>query len=117
MLLFASLDGKLYTFGASDNLKATFRLTKQEFAPGRVAHVRNASVETDAVTGCTVNIDTSPRLGDAYVRAATSTMRNNGQMPIRASGRYFQPEIVMAEGAIWSFVSALDLEATAGGVL
>jgi hypothetical protein len=117
MLLFASLDGKLYTFGASDNLKATFRLTKQEFAPGRVAHVRNASVETDAVTGCTVNIDTSPRLGDAYVRAATSTMRNNGQMPIRASGRYFQPEIVMAEGAVWSFVSALDLEATAGGVL
>jgi hypothetical protein len=38
-------------------------------------------------------------------------------MPIRASGRYFQPEIVMAEGAVWSFVSALDLEATAGGIL
>lgn len=117
MLLFAKTDNKLYTFGSGDNLEATFRLTKQEMVSGRYAHVRNAMVETDATDGVTVNLDVYPRLGDAPTRIAASSMRANGDIPIRASGRFVQSEIVMATGAVWSHVSGLDLEATAGGRL
>jgi len=117
MLLFAKSDKILYAFGAGSNLAATFRNTKQQIVPGRATNVRSAMVETDATSGVTVNIDVSPRLGDAVTRVSASTMQANGEIPIRATGKYLQSEIVMASTAVWTFVSALGLRATPGGEL
>lgn len=115
MLLIAMTDFKLYSFGASTNLEARLRMPRVEMFPGRTAHVRNARVGTDAVTGVTLKLDTSARLGDAEVTAQASSTRNNGDIPIRASGRYMQPEVVVAAATDWTYLQSLDLEATAGG--
>lgn len=116
MLLFAGGDNKLYAFGGAENMAATFRLPKLEMFPGRETHVRTAVITGDMVAA-TVQIDCQRRMGDAATSVVSSELRGNGDVPIRASGRYLQPEIRLDTGAVWTSIQALDFEATPGGRL
>lgn len=117
MMLLALNDKKLYTFGDSLALEAKFRLPKLEPFKGRNTHTRTARVDTDATDGITLQIDTSPRLGDAQTSTTSTDIRDNGDMPIRCHGRYVQPQITIAAGTGWSFIEGVSVEATAGGRL
>jgi hypothetical protein len=54
-------------------------------------------------------------MGDAPTNIVSNDFRANGEVPIRASGRYLQPEIILAAGTSWNSVQGFDLESTAGG--
>ena len=114
MLLIAKSDGKLYSFGASDNLEAKFRLPQLELNPGRVSHVRNSRVIGNMVSA-QVAIDCRTTMADAPVNVVSIDFRENGEVPIRASGRYLQPEVTLGASTVWSSIQGLDLEASAGG--
>jgi hypothetical protein len=114
LLLIAYSDGKLYSFGSSTNLEASFRFPQLELNPGRESHVRNSRVIGN-MTSAQVLIDCRARMGDAPVNVVSSDFRTNGEVPIRASGRYVQPEIILAAGSSWTSVQGFELEATAGG--
>jgi hypothetical protein len=114
MLLIAHTDGKLYSFGASGNLEARFRFPQLELNPGRTSHVRNSRIIGD-MASAQVSIDCRMRMGDAPLNVVSNDFRDNGEVPIRASGRYVQPEIIQAAGAVWTSIQGLDLEAAAGG--
>jgi hypothetical protein len=114
MLLIAKSDQKLYSFGAAETLEAQFRLPQLELNPGRTSHVRNSRI-IGTMTSAQVNIDCRARMGDSAVNVASNDFRDNGEVPIRASGRYLQPEVILAAGTSWSSISGFDLEATAGG--
>jgi hypothetical protein len=54
-------------------------------------------------------------MGDAPLNVVSSDYRSNGEVPIRASGRFIQAEITLPAGSAWSSIQGFDLEATAGG--
>jgi hypothetical protein len=113
MLLISMTDGKLYSFGSSDNLEASFRFPQLEINSGRVSHVRNSRIIGNC-TSAQVSIDCRARMGDAPLNIVSNDYRTNGEVPIRASGRYVQPEITLAAGTEWSAVQGFELEASAG---
>jgi hypothetical protein len=114
MLLIAKSDGILYSFGASDNMEAQFRLPQLELNPGRVSHVRNSRITGNCVSA-QVSLDCRARMGDAPLNVVSTDYRLNGEVPIRASGRFIQAEITLPAGSDWSAIQGFDLEATAGG--
>jgi len=114
MLLIAKTDQKLYSFGATDNLEAHFRLPQLELNPGRTSHARNSRIIGN-MDSAQVSIDCRARMGDAATNVVSLDYRNNGEVPIRASGRYLQPEVILASGAVWSSIQGLDIEASSGG--
>jgi hypothetical protein len=116
MLLVSFNDGKLYSFGAATNLEASFRFPQLEPNSGRVTHVRNSRIIGNC-TAAQVSIDCRARMGDSALNVISTDFRGNGEVPIRASGRFVQPEIVLAAGSDWSSVQGFELEATAGGRL
>jgi hypothetical protein len=116
MLLIAKTDGKLYSFGASDNLEASFRFPQLELNPGKVSHVRNSRIIGNC-TSAQVAIDCRARMGDAALNIVSTDYRANGEVPIRASGKYLQPEITLPAGSEWSSVQGFELEAAGGGRL
>jgi len=117
MLLVAMNDFTLANFGGSTNLEAQFRLPKLEFSKGRGTYIRKARIDTDATSGVTLQIDTSPTLGAAQASTVSTDIRANGDMPIRCHGRYSQPQITIAAGTDWSYVEAVDFSGTQGGEL
>ena len=114
MLLIAKTDGMLYSFGSSDNLEASFRFPQLELNPGRVSHVRNSRIIGNCTSG-RVSIDCRARMGDSATNIVSTDYRDNGEVPIRASGRYLQPEITLSTGTEWTSVQQFELEAAAGG--
>lgn len=108
-------DGTIGTFGATTNMAATLTLPKAEMVKGRDIRIRAARVDCDAVDGVTVSLSQSPRLGDAQTVTSSGTIRPNGDVPVRASGRYIQANIAFAAGTDWAFANAIDFIA-AGGV-
>lgn len=114
MLLITKTDNKLYGFGAADNLEASFRFPQLELNPGKVSHVRNSRIIGN-MESAKVSIDCRAKMGDDPLNIVSTDFRSNGEVPIRASGRYLQPEITLGADALWSSVQAFDLEATAGG--
>lgn len=114
LLLIAKNDGILYSFGASDNLEAQFRLPQLELNPGRISHVRNCRVIGN-MAAAQVSLDCRATMGSPPVNVVSNDFRANGETPIRASGRYIQPEITLAAGSAWSSVQGFELETAAGG--
>jgi hypothetical protein len=117
MILVALDDYTLANFGGSTNLEAQFRLPKLEAFKNAGAYIRNARVATDAASGVTLQIDTSQTLGGAQTSTVSTDIRDNGDLPIRCHGRYAQPQITVSEATDWSYIEALDLDATRGGRL
>jgi hypothetical protein len=117
MLMIASSDGYHYTFGGSEKLIATFRQAHQEPYPGNEAYIRNVRPISDGTTGMTANLDCARRLGDAQTTYTATDVRGNGDMPLFATGRFIQPEVVFAADSDWTFCQGLELEGTAGARL
>lgn len=113
MLVYFKTDFIGYT-ASGTNLEATFKLAKNEMFKGRWADIHNIRLDTDATSGLTVHVDTSPRLGNSQTRVSTSDLRASGDMPIYASGRYVQPSIVVTAGTSWTYMLGLEVEASPG---
>ena len=103
------------SFGASTNLEAILTFPRLEPAKGRDLRIRAARVETDATSGVILNIETYKRLGDSTTLSTAMSIRNNGDMPIRASGRYVQPSLTFALGGTWTFINDLSFVMASAG--
>jgi hypothetical protein len=114
LLLIAKSDGALYAFGSATNLEARFRLPQIEMFSGRTAHARNSRIIGNLTSG-QVSIDCRAKMSDTPINVVSMDFRNNGEIPIRASGRYLQSEVILASGADWSSVQGFDMEASPGG--
>jgi hypothetical protein len=96
-----------------DVLEATIRIQNVEPTPGRRSRVRTIRLVSDT-TDASCTIDARMRAGDAEGVKSSSAMRTNGQMPIRANGRYNTLEFTIPAAADWSFVRGFELEFEAG---
>jgi hypothetical protein len=117
MLMIAGADGYHYTFGGAQKLPATLRQAKQEPYPGNEAYVRNSRVVGSVSTGVTVHLDCARRLADTQTRYSGADVRDNGDMPLFALGRFIQPEVVTDEGSNWGYIQGIELEASRGARL
>jgi len=113
LLTFAYSDNKLYAFGGANNLDASLRLPNLEINEGRVTHVRSTKI-TGNMLAAQISIDCRARLGDSPVSVSSQDYRNNGELPIRCSGRYLQPEITILGTTPWSSVQGVDLAVSGG---
>lgn len=96
------------------NLTATFQTGLLEPVPGRFARVANTTPLTDAVTGVTVTMDARQRAGTAGVVTSSTDLRNNGDVPMRANGRYFYGTLAVIDPAC-SYVRGIRLDVNAAG--
>lgn len=115
-LMIVAYDGTLGSFGSEANARADLQMAQLEPGQGRDIRIRSVRVDTDATSGLTVTIDGKKRLGDSVATYTGGTIRPNGDVAIRASGRYIQPRIVFAEDADWTYVQDASLVQAAGGV-
>ncbi len=104
-----------YTFAAGSPLEATLKTQIMEPNQGRISHVRNTRLITDAVDQVTLNVDVARRPGDMQTRVSTSDLRSNGDLPLRASGGCLQMEWVL--NGNWTYLKGFELDAAAGGRL
>lgn len=114
LLIADASDFKLYSL-SGDNLASTLTMTRQELFPGRWAHARVARVVGDITSGVSVSVASRARLGDAPTTETSSTVRTNGDTPIRVSGRYLQPGVSTIASSAWTNIQGLELEASPGG--
>ena len=114
LLMIAQTDGALYTFGNSVNLQAEFRLPQLELNPGRESLVRNTLI-TGNSNQAIVSIDCRARMADTPTNTVSTDLRANGDVPIRCSGRYIQPEVIYPSTAVWTSIEGVDIEASPGG--
>lgn len=109
-------DDTIGSFGAQTNLEATLTFPLLEPAKGRDIRIRAARLDSDATGSVTLNIESRKFLGGSPTTFSGTSLRNNGDMPIRASGRYVQPSLVFASGSAWTYAQGLDfVMASAGG--
>lgn len=73
-------------------------------------------IDSDITASALVRIDARKRLGDSAVQSSSTSIRTNGDTPVRASGRYMQATVVLAEGAEWSYAQGIDYVQASGGV-
>lgn len=115
-LMIVANDGTLGSFGASTNLQAKIELPNLEPAKDRDVRVRAIRLDTDAVSGVRAELESKRRLGDASTESLGLSIRPNGDMPVRASGRYIKPRLIFEEDAVWSYVNNFDfVQAAQGG--
>lgn len=107
-------DGELGTW-AGETMACRMDMGFAEYAKGRKARVRGVRPITDATNGVTVTMDARARLGDAENISTVATMRSSGLMPIRTSGRYIKTSLQYAEGTVWSYVQAFEVDYEMGG--
>jgi len=113
LMLFKS-DNIGYTFESGDNLEATIQPARNEVFPGQNALIRSAYVDGD-IEQATLHLDCSRTIAGSQTRTTSTDLRDNGDIAIRAEGRFIQPTLVFAEGAEWSAVRGVDLVAAPGG--
>lgn len=115
-LMIVANDGTLGSFGASTTLQAILEYPNLEPGQGRATRVRSVRLDTDATSGARLSIYGRPRLGDPGTEFLGSSIRANGDMPVRAQGRYLQPRLIFDAGASWSYVNAFEfVQAARGG--
>lgn len=115
-------DPRLYVFNSSFALgsftgtpqAATFTMADLEVFPGKRADVRELRPDIDAASGITITLGCKQRLADSLVNVATTDLRANGDMPVRASGRYIRPTIAVAAGTTWLHAKGLEIIARPG---
>ena len=112
--LYAVQAGVVGTFFGT-TLEAEFDFSFSELAKGRVSRIRAMRPVGDIVAGMSFAMDARARLGDAENIRTVTDLRTSGIMPIRHSGRYVRPNLTVAAGTSWGYISALELEVEAGG--
>lgn len=117
-------DPQFYVFDNSDamgtfsgtNMLATLGLGDAELAGGRETRISALRPLTDAVTGLTLTVGARARLGDTLPAVDYTFLADNGDMPVRESGRYVRLTKQIAAGVAWSYAQGIETaQATAGG--
>lgn len=112
----AANDMTLGSFGSETTLRAEVVQTYVEPIPGKDARFWMMRLEGDATSGVTVTANTRQRLGDSDTIYTGGTIRNSGDIPIRASGRYVQMRVVFPQGTTWTYAHGLNIvDASLGG--
>lgn len=112
----AANDLTLGSFGSSTTMRAEIATAYLEPIKGRDTRIRSVRVDSDVTTNMVVSLNCRNRMGDSDTQAISGVVRNNGDAPVRARGRYVQPTLVFAEGASWTFVNGFEIvQAGAGG--
>lgn len=114
-LMIAANNGTLGSFGAETAQQATLMTPQIEVATGREIRIRSVRIDGDATASALVRIDARKRLGDSAVQSSSASIRGNGDTPVRASGRYIQATVVLAEGAEWSYAQGINYVQASGG--
>jgi hypothetical protein len=96
------------------SMAATLTSPDQEIHPGRQTLLTLANPETDAIEGVTVSVASRARLGDPVTYNTYSTLRPNGDMPVRERGRYQRFKVQFEEGAAWTYMQAVQPDGTYG---
>lgn len=96
------------------SMAAKWTLPDVEMIPGRETLLRSMRLDTDAITGVTLSVAARARLGDAVAYNDYSTLRPNGDMPVRERGRYQRFSLATGYAQPWSYMQALIPDATAG---
>lgn len=110
-------DPRLYVFSSGNALgtlsgtpmAATFTMNDLEPAEGRRANLRFVRPDIDCNSGLTLTLATKQRLADAAASSSFTTVQANGDMPVRASGRYTRPTLAVAAGTAWTHAKGLEL--------
>jgi hypothetical protein len=116
-------DPSFYVFNTSaqlgtfsgQNMAASITGRSVELIEGRDAYIRRIRPMTDARGGVTVRIDTRQRLGDAGRRGDFTSLRDSGEMPVRARGRFATAKVSIAAGEPWSYLQGIDATIAPGG--
>lgn len=89
-------------------LAAEIMIAPSEYAEGRRVRIRNARVLSDAVGG-SVTVDARARSGDAPTAVVSSSIRDNGNVPLRANGKYIGLTVAMPT-TTWSYATGVEVE-------
>lgn len=108
LLLIATAAGVVGAF-SGDNQEAQFTISPTEVEQGRRVRVRSALPLSDAVNA-TVQIDARARAGDSESATSSSSVRDNGSVPLRANGRFIGIEHTIPAGETWSYAVGIELE-------
>jgi hypothetical protein len=54
------------------------------------------------------------RSGDTGTEASTGSMRTNGNLPVRANGRFFDSTLTIPSGAAWTYLQGCEYEFESG---
>lgn len=97
-----------------DFIEARMSIAPQEIIEGRRVRIRNARVMTDATDG-TVTVDARARAGDAPTQITSGAIRDNGNVPLRANGKFIGLTIDMP-ATDWSYATGIEVEFEAEGM-
>lgn len=112
-----------YVFSTADQMAtfsgpamlASLSLGDLELAAGRESRIQTVRPLTDATNGITLTLGTRTRLGDTAAATDYTYLSDNGDMPVRQTGRYVRPELEIAAGTAWQYVQGFDVTLAAGG--
>lgn len=96
-----------------DNLEAALRLNNIEPTSGRRSRIRSLRLVSDT-TDASATVDARMREGDDEGVVTAATMRDNGNLPIRANGRYNTVEVVIPAATAWTNIQGCEIEYEAG---
>lgn len=114
-LMIVSTDGTMGTFGAQTTQQAILRTARLEPVEGRMTRVRSIRMDGDITSGLLVSMDVSRRLGDVTTSGTANAIRTNGDIPVRAMGRYVRPTFTFERGASWTYVEGFNFIQAAAG--
>ena len=100
---------------AGPNMEARFVLPHVEPMQGQRTRVRSVRPISDALNVVVV-LNARARAGDAENLRTASSARANGEMPVRANGRYLETRVTVAAGESWSFMQGVEMFCEAAGV-
>jgi hypothetical protein len=100
---------------AGPAMAASFRLGDQELAGGREVRISSVRPITDATEGVAAYISARDKLGSSLDGEAYSYLTDNGEIPVRESGRFARLGLDIAAGADWTYAQGIDVRAAAGG--
>lgn len=115
-LMIVSTDGTMGTFGSQTNQQAILRTARMEPVEGRAVRLRSMRLDGDVTSGLLLSMNTANRLGDAATSTNVNAIRTNGDIPLRAMGRYVQPTFTFESGAVWSYVEGFSFVHVSAGV-
>ena len=105
-------DNKLIDFSGA-NLAATIETGEIEPAPGRRSTVTMVRPLVDGTS--TARVTSRSRIADSATSTSYSSLRTNGDCPVRSTGRYHKIGVAMAASASWSDAQGVDLTAVSAG--
>ena len=106
-------DHKLIQFDGS-NLAATLETGEIEPAPGARTTITMVRPLVDGTS--TARVTSRLRLADSGTSTSYSSLRSNGDIPVRSSGRYHKIGVAISAATTWNDAQGIDLIAIKSGL-